>query len=92
MRADPSPGITWIVSFLIRRYYRSFGSDRVAFVRILVVTNLPIGEHPRTAQKPRTNTHFVDDRNDVATDKLTKWPIEFPPSLHGWRDKLHEAA
>jgi hypothetical protein len=81
-----------MVSSLIPRYDRSFGSDRVALVNIQALTDLPIGEHPRTTQKPQTNAHFVGDRNDAATNKLNKWPIELPPSLYGWRDKLHEVA
>jgi hypothetical protein len=60
-------------------------------VHVLVLTSSLIGEHPETAQKPQTNAHFVDDGNDVATKKLAKWSIEFPPS-RVWRDKLHEAA
>jgi hypothetical protein len=61
-------------------------------MEVLVLTSLPIGERPRTAQKPRTNAHFVDDRNDVATSKLIKWQSEFPPTLGVRRDKLHETA
>ena len=77
MRADLLPGISWTVRFLIPRYDRSFGPDRVAFLHVLVLTSSLIGEHPETTQKPQTNAHFLDDRKDVATIKLTKWPIEF---------------
>jgi hypothetical protein len=91
MRADPLPGISWTVSFLIPRYDRSFGPDRVASIHVLVLTSLLVGEHPETAQKPQTNPNFLDDRKDVATNELTKWRIEFPPS-RAWRDKLQEAA
>jgi hypothetical protein len=91
MRVNPWPGISWTVSFLIPRYDRSFGPDRVASTHVLVLTSSLIGEHPGTVHKPQTNAHFVDDRNDVATNELAKWPIEFPPS-RVWRDKLHGAA
>jgi hypothetical protein len=53
---------------------------------------LAIGEHPQTAQKPQTSKHLVDDRKDVATSELTRWPCDFPSSFCGWRYKLQEAA
>jgi hypothetical protein len=92
VRTGPPPGISWTVSFLIPRYDRSFGPDRVFLVDILALTNLTIGGTPRRLRNRKQPPILVDDRNDVATSKLTKWLIEFPPTLRVRRDKVHEAA